>query len=248
MSISIQADTRQLLPEDRIFYDLLWPYATPYLIYVAISSIPETILPLEIGQALKLAATGAAMLAFRKQYHFGPLKPAHGLFALLALPVALICWIAPFYLLAALSMADVMSAGDPSAVSSLSFYLRLFNSVILVALFEESFTRVFVLGWLHQAGPQRRQKGLLGAVVDTLDQRPQPLAVLPLSLFSVAGATLVFAAGHQAHEYPSAILYFLFTTWVYKKTGSLWVCILVHGLTNLAVALLARYGGLGWLW
>ena len=39
-------------------------------------------------------------------------------------------------------------------------------------------------------------------------------------------------------EYPAAIAYFLFTTWVYKRTGSLWVCILIHGLTNLAIAIL----------
>ncbi len=108
--------------------------------------------------------------------------------------------------------------------------------------------RVYVMGWFYQAGPQRQAKGLIRSIVDTLDQYPALLAVLPLSTFSVVGATLVFTAGHQIHEYLSAVLYFLFTTWLYKKTGSLWVCIIVHGLTNLAIALLAKYGGMGWLW
>ncbi len=53
---------------------------------------------------------------------------------------------------------------------------------------------------------------------------------------------------NQIHEYLSAVLYFLFTTWIFKKTGSLWVCILIHGLTNLGIAFLVRYGGMEWLW
>jgi membrane protease YdiL (CAAX protease family) len=131
---------------------------------------------------------------------------------------------------------------------NLYFFLRLVNSVVLVAIFEELFMRVYVMGWLHQAGAQRQEKGLVGAVLDTLEQYPAPMSTLPLSTFAVVGTTLVFAAGHQAYEYPSAILYFLFTTWLYQKSGSLWVCILIHGLTNLAIALMVRYAGMAWLW
>jgi membrane protease YdiL (CAAX protease family) len=88
----------------------------------------------------------------------------------------------------------------------------------------------------------------VGSILDTLEQHPAVLATLPLSTFAVVGATLIFTAGHQAYEYLSAVLYFLFTTWLYKKTGSLWACILIHGLTNLAIALMVRYAGMGWLW
>jgi membrane protease YdiL (CAAX protease family) len=105
-----------------------------------------------------------------------------------------------------------------------------------------------MLGWLHQAGGRRREKGVAGAILDTLDEHPEPIRRLPLSTFSVVGATIVFAGGHHAVEYLSAGLYFLFTTWLYQKSGSLWVCILVHGLTNLAIGLMVRYGGMGWLW
>jgi membrane protease YdiL (CAAX protease family) len=120
--------------------------------------------------------------------------------------------------------------------------------VVLVALFEELFTRVYLLGWFHQAGLQRREKGVVDAVLDTLDQPPQNFGRLPLSAFSVILATLVFAGGHQPQEYLSAVLYFALTSWLYHRTGSLWACILVHGLTNLAIALLSRYGGMGFLW
>jgi membrane protease YdiL (CAAX protease family) len=240
--------TAQLLPKDRSFNDLLLPYIAPYLIYIVFSSIPESMMPNDWAQGIKFLATGAALFVFREAYRFGSLKPMHGLIALLALPLTLLCWIGPFYLLNALGIGDVISAGDGHTASTLSFYLRLVNSVFLVAIFEELFMRVYILGWFYQAGHQRQAKGLIGSIVDTLDQRPTSLAILPLSRFSVVGTTIVFTAGHRVHEYLSAILYFLFTTWLYKKSGSLWVCIVIHGLTNLAIALLVKYGGMAWLW
>jgi fucose 4-O-acetylase-like acetyltransferase len=115
----------QLLPEDRNFNDLLLPYLAPYLIYVVLSSIPEAMMSSEMSQSIKLAATCAALLYYRKTYRFGSLRPLHGFIALLALPVALLSWIAPFYLLTALGITDVMSAGAENTVSMLSFYLRL---------------------------------------------------------------------------------------------------------------------------
>ncbi len=238
----------QLLTEQRPFQTLLLPYLAPYLVYVALSSVPETVLSMDMAQVLKLLATGAVLLWFRKSYRFGPLKPIHGFIAFLALPVALLCWVGPFYLLAALGMTDVMAAGDKEAFSSLYFYLRLVNSVILVAIFEELFIRVYVMGWLHQAGLQRQEKGLMDSILDTFEQHPVSKARLPLSTFSVVGTTIVFAAGHQSYEYLSAALYFLFTTWLYNKSGSLWVCILIHGLTNLSIGFMVRYGEMAWLW
>ncbi|BBO67432.1 hypothetical protein DSCA_13620 [Desulfosarcina alkanivorans] len=238
----------QLLPEHKRFQALLLLYLSPYAVYVAFSSIPETMLSMDVAQGFKFLATGAVLLWFGKHYRFGPLNAIHGFIALLALPVALLCWVGPFYLLAAAGMTDVMAAGDREAFSTFYFCMKLVNSVVLVAIFEELLMRVYVMGWLHQAGAQRQDKGLVGSILDTLEQHPAPAAALPLSTFAVAGTTLVFAAGHQAYEYPSAIFYFLFTTWLYHKSGSMWVCILIHGLTNLAIALMVRYAGMGWLW
>ena len=65
---------------------------------------------------------------------------------------------------------------------------------------------------------------------------------------SLKAAAIVFAAGHQPYEYLSVALYFCLTNWLYQRSGSLWVCIIIHGLTNMAIALLVKYGGMGWLW
>ena len=128
----------QLLPGDRSFYGLLLPYFAPYLIYVALSSIPETIVPVETAQGIKLLATGAALLYFRKTYRFGSLKPLHGLIAILALPVALVAWIGPFYALKMFGITDVITAVDLQPVSLLTFWLRVINSVVLVAAFRRA--------------------------------------------------------------------------------------------------------------
>ncbi len=114
----------------------------------------------------------------------------------------------------------LLATGAQESFSSLYFCLRLVNLVILVAILEELFMRVYVMGWLHQAGLQRGEKGLVGSILDTLEQRPAALKALPLSTFAVVGATLIFTAGHQTYEYLSAVLYFLFTTWLYKKPGA----------------------------
>ena len=42
-------------------------------------------------------------------------------------------------------------------------------------------------------------------------------------------------------------LYFIFTTSLYQKSGGLRVCILIHGLTNLSIALMVRYAAMAWL-
>ena len=199
-------------------------------------------------QALKLTATGIAILYCRKIFRFGKLKPIHALIALSALPAAMLSWMGPFYLLSAVGWIDFASLSSPQAYTALYVFMRLANSVVLVAVFEELFIRVYIMGWFYQAGLQKQEKGLVGSLLDVLDQRPTPASGLPLSLFSVAGAAIVFAAGHHSYEYLSAVLYFLFTTWLYKKSSSLWVCIIIHALTNLGIGLLAVYGGMGWLW
>jgi hypothetical protein len=43
----------------------------------------------------------------------------HTLTALMALPVALLCWVGPFYLLTATGFTNVMAVGDQAGFSSL---------------------------------------------------------------------------------------------------------------------------------
>ena len=106
------AGAYQLLPEHKRFQALLLLYLSPYVVYVAFSNIPETMLSMDVSQGLKFLATGAVLIWFGKHYRFGPLKAIHGTIALLALPIALLCWVVPFYLLAAAGVTDVMGSGD----------------------------------------------------------------------------------------------------------------------------------------
>ena len=102
--------------------------------------------------------------------------------------------------------------------------------------------------WACQADANRRGRGFLRSLVETMDEKPATGARLPLNLASVAFTTALFTAGHAFSEYPSAVLYFSFTNWIYRRTGSIWVCILIHAWTNLLVALLVRFGGMRFLW
>jgi len=236
------------LPHDRSFKALAPAFVGPYLIFVAIASIPASWLPVAVAQVGKCVFTAGALLWFRRRYRLGPFNAPVALAALACLPFALLVGIGPLYLLSSMGLVDLSSLGSDSASSQLYFWLRIFNSVVLVALFEELFTRAYLLGWFHQAGRQRSEKGIVDALLDTLDETPEMITRLPISAFSVVLATLVFAGGHQPHEYLSAVLYFSLTTWLYHRSGSLWACILVHAFTNLAIAFLARFGGMGFLW
>lgn len=236
------------LPHDHSFKALMPAFLGPYLIFVAIASIPSSWLPAEIGQVAKFVFTAGALLWFRRRYRLGSFNGSVVLAALAYLPFALLVWIGPLYLLAAIGIVDLSTLGSGAASSPIYFWLRIFNSVVLVALFEELFTRAYLLGWFHQAGRQRSEKGIVDALLETLDETPEMTTRLPISAFSVILATLVFAGGHHPHEYLSAVLYFALTTWLYHRSGSLWACILVHAFTNLLIAFLARYGGMGFLW
>ncbi|MDJ0780774.1 MAG: CPBP family glutamic-type intramembrane protease [Desulfosarcinaceae bacterium] len=242
------AITRNPLPHDRSFKELAPAFVGPYLIFVAIATIPQSWLPVAVAQVAKCLLTGGALLLFRRHYRLGPFNGQVLLAAVACLPIALLAWIGPLYLLSAGGLLDLTSLSSTTPARPLYFWLRVFNSVVLVALFEELFTRAYLLGWFHQAGRQRPGKGIVDAILDTLDQTPEISTRLPISAFSVLLATLVFAGGHQPREYLSAVAYFTLTTWLYHRTGSLWACVCVHGFTNLVIAFLARYGGMAFLW
>jgi hypothetical protein len=65
----------------------------------------------------------------------------------------------------------------------------------------------------------------------------------------VIGSTALFTLGHNMSAWLPAVLWFGFTTWVYARTRSFRVCILMHALTNLAIAIaVVKYPGLRFLW
>ena len=230
-----------VLPDQKTFRQLFIPYFLPYAVYVLIESIPIEFLSPEIKQILKGMAAGIAMAAFYRSYRVG--KPAWNItwISILTAPIAIALWVAPLLVIHAGHSAD----GD---YSNAYFILRTVNSTLLVAVFEELLLRVYLMQLFYQAGTQPGLKGFLDRLQDTFDRKPLITTGPPISGFSVISVTILFAAGHPKEEWLSAIFYFFFTTYLYKKTGSIWVCIFVHGITNFAIALLVRFYGFHFLW
>ena len=208
-----------ILPTEKTFLQSFIPYFGPYAIYVAIGAIPDTFLSLEIKQIVKLIAVSIAMAWFFKQYRFGKLESRHIGISVIAAPIAILLWVVPFYYI-----KGQEGAGDGFSITY--FILRMINTALLVAVFEELFLRVYLMQWFYQAGNQIKEKGFIGSILDTFDQKPDSLTRLPLSYFSVVMVTILFTAGHTIKEWVSAILYFSFTNYVYRKSGSIWVCFL----------------------
>lgn len=248
MNAAPAVESCNLLRADRTFAQQALPFLAPYALYVGLPALlPEQFLGPVWPQAVRLAAIALALAFFGRAYSFGLFKPAHLAVALAAAPVALAVWVGPILALRAFGIGV---ARDATTAIGLTAYvtLRLVNSVVLVALFEELLLRVFLMKWAFQADASRQGRNLPDALLETWDARPQPSGTLPLSLTSVVLTTAFFTLGHAPVEYVSAVLYFLFTTWLYARTKSLWVCILVHALTNLLIAGLVNLGGLTFLW
>ena len=233
------------LPANQTFWQLLIPFLTPYLLYTGLASLFPAAAGQPWLQGLKLAVVGLTLAVFRKAYRFGAFRPRDLWIACAAAPIVTLLWVGPLCGWQALhGLPLAMPGRDPAG----GFALHLMNAVLLVAVFEELLLRVYMMEWAFQADTHRAGRGLLRALMETLDERPAACARLPLSLISVAFTTILFTAGHPLSAYPSALLYFSFTNWIYRRTASLWVCILIHAWTNLLVALLVQFAGWRFLW
>ena len=233
------------LPSDRTFLQLLFPFLTPYLLYAGIASLFPAAAGAPWLQGAKLAVVGLALAAFWKAYRFGAFRTRDLWVACAAAPIATLLWVGP---LCGWQVLHGLPLDTPGRNPAGGFALHLVNSVLLVALFEELLLRVYMMEWAFQADTHRAGRGLLKALMETLDEKPAACTRLPLSLFSVAVTTILFTAGHPLSAYPSAVLYFSFTNWIYRRTASLWVCILIHAWTNLLIALLVQFAGWRFLW
>jgi membrane protease YdiL (CAAX protease family) len=220
------------LPQTRTFGQLLVPFALPYLLYTGLTEgLPSAIAPVW-QQGIKGVAVAAALIVFRQSYRFGSFRPAHAAWILGAAPVALVLWVGPLLALRSLGIPWEVPAFGGKA----GYALHLVNSVVLVSLFEELLMRVYLMEWSCQAWESRNGRTFIDALLVTQDAKPEDRLRLPIIPASVILTTTVFALGHAPIEYASALLYFLFTTWVYRRTGSLGVCIGIHAVTNLVLA------------
>jgi membrane protease YdiL (CAAX protease family) len=230
-----------LLPGKKTFRESLIPYLLPYALYVMIEALPGEFLSPEMKRMIKLITVSVTMAVFFKQYRFGKLTWKHSVISLIASPIALALWIFPL-------MYIKNSTGTNISYSNTNFILRTINSTLLVAVFEELFLRVYLMQWFYQAGIQLKKKGWLNSIMDVFEQTPIGLPNIPISRFSAFWVTMLFMLGHPPQEWLSSFLYFSFTNYIYNKTGSIWVCILIHGITNLSIALLVKFGGIPYLW
>ena len=237
-----------LLPQSRTYQELLVPFFVPYALYTGLGLLAKVNVPEWQIQLIKLVVVSIALVFFRKNYGFGKFHVKDILISLIATPVLLAVWIYPLSYCVSLSGAtDLQRLGDLHN-AEVYFYLRLVNSVILVALFEELLCRVYLFEYFFQAGKNQHIQSFVDRLLSPLDTKPVSLELVPFSLYSIVGSTVFFTVGHSTCSYISAILYFSITNVLYWKTRSLWTCILAHGMTNLGVALLVKYKAMDFLW
>jgi hypothetical protein len=239
----------RLLPMDRTFGQILVPFALPYFAYVGLGALHTRFVPPEAVGILRFLLVAAILWLFRKQYRFGPaLTPRLVLIALGAGLAATAVWVLALRFSLALPFWRSHLVESPaSGASQLTWLLRAASSTLLVPIFEELFCRAYLGEFFHQV-PQGA-----GSFTSRLAQRwdhyPEPIPGPPLSVLSVAGCTLLFALGHDVSAWAAAILYFLFTTWVYARTKSFRVCVIIHAVANLAIALMVlRLPDMRFLW
>lgn len=219
-----------LLPPERPFRRLFLPFALPYFAYVALGLIPDVI----VRSLARLLVVGSLLVFFRKEYRFGPpLKPIDCAWMLAGAAAAVALWIASLRLCYALPWwRPAFEAARSAEYSPLYVLLRGFNSALLVPVFEELLCRAFIPE-IFLAGQAARWDRTW------LDRRPAPLDRPPVWGLPLAAAAAFFALGHDNVAMAPALLYFLFTGWIYARTRSFRVVVGIHGLTNLALTVLA---------
>jgi hypothetical protein len=241
-----------LLPRDRTFAQLLWPFVAPYLLYVAMGVVPQE----EIRSILRLLEVGAVLFIFRRQYRFGPaLRAAHWAWLLGGAAAATALWALSLRLCLEFPWwRGRFALAEAAHFSPLYIALRGFNSALLVPIFEELLCRVY-LPELIQAGRAGKKRLPVADLSpgagpspspgpsprDWLDASPRPLDKPPLTAAAFLGATAFFAFGHDGPAFLPAILYFGFTGWIYARTRSFRVVVGIHGLVNLAIAVGAAW-------
>jgi CAAX protease family protein len=241
-----------LLPADRSFAQAVPAFLFPYVAYVGLGSLSPGLMGPSAAGLIRLVVVAGLLWLFRKNYRLGPkLTPRQGFFALAASALALAIWVLAYRFSLALpwwrSLLYPENAARPDLIP---WVLRAAGSTLWVPLFEELFCRAYLGELLFGLSKDRGGPGGISARLGRrMDARPAPLSAPPLSTYAVIGSAVLFSLGHDASAWIPAMLYFLFTSWVYLKTRSFRVCILVHGLVNLAIAgLVFAFPDLRFLW
>ena len=246
---------------------LLVPLGIPYALYVAIPPLVPAGMPPWAAQAARLVAVAVALAACIRHYRRLPwrapqsqadssAKKRRAVFCAAATAVAaLALWAIPFAAILAAKAGEGVTGGLVARANAVSVpypvgiaysMLRLANSVLLAPLAEELLFRAHIQPWLLHASRKNAEGssgGPVGTALAALDD------AVPAGFFDPAvglrceiPAAILFALGHLPAEYPSALLYYALTAWLYRKTRSLGACVAVHAAVNAGVGALAMTG------
>ncbi len=248
------------LPGTKTFRQLLPAYLLPYAAYVLLGTLLPSFLHPTFAQFAKLLLCTGLLWFFRNQYKLPTFKGQLLVKALLYSFPALLLWVFPLLLQQNFSVIlEVLIQKDYQQLQFISaflhseafnsdFCLHLINSVFLVALFEELLIRVYCLELFHQGFTKKSIGASFTNLGLTMDTRPQILNQIPWNIRIVTLCAFIFAAGHPISQWPSALLYFAFTQWIYSRFKNIWICILIHSFVNLWVAIMAGPFGWTFLW
>ena len=230
-----------------------WPYLGPYLAFMLAGEVGVR-LPEEWAPALLFLKPIAPLSLILYHWNRGAYPELRG--KGLTLPGACqdilvglaltVVWIFPYIAFDGMRLedpttggwlpdalrADTLSPFDPFILGSGGLWLvlgaRMFGYALVTPLFEELFIRSFVMRYSEVYS----KRG---------DFRDVPLAHYTLGSF--IATTVIFTIGHVPWEWWVAIPWVMLSNlWFYHRKN-LWALILVHGVTNAALLLLAVFGG-----
>lgn len=229
-----------------------WPYLLPYIGFLLAVEVANRVGDLEGTGALPLGI-GLAMLAFKPAvpvgliawfWHRGAypelegalsrLGGARGVASDVAVGLALtVLWAGPYVLWPGLRPEDAsgFDAGVwGESARGWALALRMAGYALVTPLFEELFIRSFVMRYADVYGTP-------------FDFRDQPLARFTQRSFLVT--IVVFTMGHVPWEWWVAVPWVALTNvWFYRRRN-LAAIMIVHGVTNAALLLLAFFAE-GW--
>ena len=222
---------------------LILPYAAPYLAYVAIASLFDSVLSTEANYALRLVVV-TLLLAWSRRWYCplkGPGSPRISIiFGLLAGLIGAVLWI--------VLLTPFVADREITPWTEGAFLLRLGAAGLLVPVFEELMMRGFVFRLALQCDIARKE-GEPAPLQCALDERSVN-EVVPgqWSWLAIAISTAVFVSGHQIEEWPASIAFGLLMSWLWVYRRDLLSCIVAHATANVALAFYILGTGHWHLW
>lgn len=210
---------------------LILPYAVPYLAYVGIASIPESLLAMEISYPLRLIVVPLLLVWGWRWYC--PLTGPRSRWASIGIGVAagllgLVLWVGLLF--------PFTAPGEHQSWSVTAFIFRLLSAGLVVPLFEELMMRGFVFRLALQ-WDDLRKKQVEDPLHRALDEHSvNTVAPGAWSWAAVLISTLAFTSGHATPEWPAAVAYGLLMALLWVKRKDLLACIVAHAVTNIALA------------